>query len=940
MANLSETDVEKLFSGAPQYFARSQGYGTGAPLPSVAFPWDEELTIRDLTDHVQIEDDAWGCVTACPRIIMRDPLSPGPWSAKRRAHFNTKCRERPNMLSMQGLEKGTIGYQAALELSVADALQDEQYGFDSLGTKSHVIIEFRQKLITTKDGLRHLDEAAIMEQLLKCEERYEADRLIQRSGVHDMYNELFLKVLHPPTKAIDRNDPYSLSVQIYALVKVLAASNAWYDFSHVEWRIRLGQMLWGFPLDDELEDGSSIKEGMDAQDRTEERYWLLLQILLACELLIRLDMITEGDEIGGQNLRASEVHRFEKEANTSVRWSLLLARSWLENIYISKTEAPPSGASTPKGWLTTLTSKMSLKHESIPGSLFTDSQHRHQGHSEYLYAIQGKYNQRQVFGLTQFARKLRWPEIESYITRLSINTPAMAQATPINSPLPTSDTSRSSYFGGDRKSADLRRMPSRRRKVEAALHPSGWLSKSYVSGLVLPGEALSHFLMSTLLENDQQAMAKLGPMANLCGGFVYSRKSFWSTACIVGRVLAAGRGSAESMGWISSDITPRELGEGWLEVDVKDIPDDVAHTGKKARLWGKVAIERESDVLGDADPSNVLPADFVLPHENSYSNPPPSNIRIEFQHLDLSTPLGSIHSTPTDEKESPVTEDSLLSEIPTYPASMAFTMTHDGIEQEQELSFALSTDVYFVTAHPCVPSSHVKFLKSASSPTIQHIDLGGQDWSGKTSSSAHITGKHPSRIFESSHPLHKYYTYTAVHISELLSKPTATLDDLLEQVPSGSRSNNSSSSTIPRQSRALVIDCITGFAPPRTPDLPSLSRMSSISSSFGLEPPPVPIVQMPTPPGGPERRPSTAASIGSIVSTGSRVSRIDPPSPESKMRLGTRKRQFGSDLEMLVRALCAERGWNALVSRRRRGCLACAIREAGALGWKVIIRVE
>lgn len=51
------------------------------------------------------------------------------------------------------------------------------------------------------------------------------------------------------------------------------------------------------------------------------------------------------------------------------------------------------------------------------------------------------------------------------------------------------------------------------------------------------------------------------------------------------------------------------------------------------------------------------------------------------------------------------------------------------------------------------------------------------------------------------------------------------------------------------------------------------------------------------------------------------------------------KHNFGSDLEMLARALCAERGWNALVSRRGRGCLACVVREAGAVGWRVVLRV-
>jgi hypothetical protein len=54
-------------------------------------------------------------------------------------------------------------------------------------------------------------------------------------------------------------------------------------------------------------------------------------------------------------------------------------------------------------------------------------------------------------------------------------------------------------------------------------------------------------------------------------------------------------------------------------------------------------------------------------------------------------------------------------------------------------------------------------------------------------------------------------------------------------------------------------------------------------------------------------------------------------------KVGRGKR--GSDLEILARAVCAERGWNALVSRRGRGCLACAVREAGALGWRVVVRV-
>lgn len=574
MATLTESDVEKLFSGAPQYFARSEGHYTGAPHPSVAFPWDEELEIRDLTDHTQIEDKAWGNVTAWPHIT-RDVKSDRSAAqrateAKRRAHFYPRCRERPNMLSMFGLEKGSVGYQAALELSVADALQEEQWGFEGLGARLPAVVEQRQKMLTSKDGLRHVDEALIMEQLIKNGHRYSEPHPRERRVSSELYNELFLHILHPPTKVLDHRDPYSLAVQIMALVKVLAAPNMWIDFSHVEWRIRLGQLLWDNPAEGDGEDGASVKAGDSAGDIHEERYWLLLQILLACELLIRLDAITEGEELGMESIRPAEIHRFEKDANKAVKWSLILARVWLENIEVVMTEpAERAGAQEkPPGWLATLTKRMSLTRD--------HGLHSHHGRGP-VYAIKGKYVQRQVDGLAHFARRLRWPEAESYyVSKISDNCRSVAEGTPLNTPLASpstrADSRRSSYFGAPKADAQPHRSPSRRGKISTALHASGWLSKSYVSGLMLPGEGLCHFLMATLLENDPEALSRLGPMANLCGGFVYSGKSFWSTACIVGRVLAAGKGAVECMGWISSDVTPQGLGDGWVNVEVEETP--------------------------------------------------------------------------------------------------------------------------------------------------------------------------------------------------------------------------------------------------------------------------------------------------------------------------------------------------------------------------------
>lgn len=131
------------------------------------------------------------------------------------------------------------------------------------------------------------------------------------------------------------------------------------------------------------------------------------------------------------------------------------------------------------------------------------------------------------------------------------------------------------------------------------------------------------------------------------------------------------------------------------------------------------------------------------------------------------------------------------------------------------------------------------------------------------------------------HPLHKAFTYTKMPLSQVLAMPSSSSFSTFLSPPHSPSathfSTHTSSSGIPT---VLVIDCT--------------------DSTMDIFPP----------------RPSSAGK----------------PAREHVSR-------FGSDLEMLARALCSERGWNALVSRRGRGCLACAVREAGAVGWKVILRV-
>lgn len=603
MATLSQDDMEKLFSGAPQYFARNEGPFISVPNPSVAFPFDEDLQIRDLTDHCQIEAKAWSGATAHPHLtrdLNHDAAERQQAERRGRSHFFVRCRERPNMLSLQGLEKGTMGYQAALELGVSDALEEEQFGFDSIGKKARAIVDAREHMLSHEGWLHRIPESEVLGRLQRNGETYRNNDLKKRQS-SESYNDLFGNFMRPRYISLDKKDSHSLTNQIVALLKCLGTANVWIDLSHVEWRIRVGQILWGEPHGDRLDGDSTIHNTECSSEMAEEKYWLLLQILMATELLIRLDAVTQGEEYGAGSFRPMDVVQFERAANSTVRWSLLLARSWLDNI-----EIVADGESTQDdtfkqdpvidpnatlvqtlkarsaSWLAAIASHMPFNHHHGSNHMTPAFPARH-------YVVKGRNGQRQVDGLIHFAKKLRWPGIDDYEARITTHMKEAVKRKPDTSmcdcgyDAKTKGDTNDDYFGTwdvtCQRGNHRERARARRRRLAAALHPSGWMSKSYVFGLMLPGDGLSHFLMATLLENDDIAMSKLGSFANLCGGFVYSGMSFWSTSCIVGRVLAAGKGSAECMGWVSTDIVPTGVQEGWLNIDVRDV------AGKTESFW-------------------------------------------------------------------------------------------------------------------------------------------------------------------------------------------------------------------------------------------------------------------------------------------------------------------------------------------------------------------
>jgi hypothetical protein len=134
----------------------------------------------------------------------------------------------------------------------------------------------------------------------------------------------------------------------------------------------------------------------------------------------------------------------------------------------------------------------------------------------------------------------------------------------------------------------------------------------------------------------------------------------------------------------------------------------------KPRIWHKAAVERDGHVIGGADSSSVLLGDFILPSDESSQQP----LWIKLESLDLFAATDSVETTPTMDTPTPLTDTSELSGIRTYSAMMRFSVDGDG-EEKKEVNLALSNDVHFVTAFPCVASKHTDLLKSPISPSFQ-----------------------------------------------------------------------------------------------------------------------------------------------------------------------------------------------------------------------------
>jgi hypothetical protein len=155
---------------------------------------------------------------------------------------------------------------------------------------------------------------------------------------------------------------------------------------------------------------------------------------------------------------------------------------------------------------------------------------------------------------------------------------------------------------------------------------------------------------------------------------------------------------------------PWWISKCFRQIAYESLPLEEDNSPETARIWKKQVVERDGYVLGDGDASTALPGDFRLPFDDIRDN---DNLEVMLESLDLSATVQSMRDTPSGENPIPMTKTIEGPTIKSYTASMAFAVssTAGGV---RNMTFDLSHDVHFVTAHPCIPSQHAKNILDSS----------------------------------------------------------------------------------------------------------------------------------------------------------------------------------------------------------------------------------
>ncbi|KAJ5595588.1 uncharacterized protein N7459_001796 [Penicillium hispanicum] len=810
---LTKKDIKAILSGAPHFLLERGKHGRW--YPQVIFPWDEHnpsiqrmldrkplphpsFTLCTLHAHLPVPDD-WAVKGGVPRSL-HDWRRTG---ACKRATFDVGVFEVPNMLANNGREPGTVGFRHFLELAVADMVRytgpeqprespnmqrlsslpaTEAFELMDNYTKPYSQCQSgavfdRRRLIQEgpaawkRIGVRDINLRTLVHRLNQLRQlRLEVLRdgstitITDVETPHELHNILHTNFLqsHPPPVDLVPGHPESLKSQIKTLATVLDTPGAWIDFSLPEWRFRAGQILWEAPPHS---DGDCIASSVSGDGKPRgpwvnpgmERKWLLVQLLLAAELIFRLDAFVRvgmlHDPHGGL-ITAQELHHFDKLREGKVNWDLIVVRRFLDNLEITCESTASGDSSVGPG----------LGRDKVSGkprrfSLFDSISRRVSSttvpdlRSAWQCQIGSSHVRQQLEGLYVFAENIGWPRIHLLKAALeeklrkgndfilpALDTegcpgPGRASMEPLVTNLVKGDM----YS----RSQSLRCVKLRSTCPEHgdphAFDTLGWISRSWLSGLVIPGESISHLLIGTLLENDADALRQLGPTVNLHGGFVLGDHSWWSKACIIGRVLASLEGARTCMGWVGSNVPPRDAntletwGDGWLEIPV--LAMSVSSGRPRIKHGAKLALESSPLGMGD-----ITAETFTLPTD------PPNDrttCTVSLEVLTLSVAAASKQGITTSDE-----------------TSLSFSLHDpDTVGSPTTATFPLKYNVRFISAHEChAPRGFTSQHQNEDCPVPKD-----------NSKTATPDCRQYKRL--SAHPLHRSFPYQYISFRSLPQRP-------------------------------------------------------------------------------------------------------------------------------------------------------------------------
>ncbi|EGE09345.1 hypothetical protein TEQG_08293 [Trichophyton equinum CBS 127.97] len=334
---LSGEELRVIFSGAPQFLLEK---GSRCHwFPHVVFPWDDSTRIQNLQDRKPLQHASFTLSTLhahLPAFLERRKTpggSPDLTELETNKHpaFDIGVFEVPNMLSSRAKERGCVGFRHYMELPISPKLKDKSDappGITPIESNTNVLnttptgnnepyiccrpsIRFsRTQLISGGPpawrllGVRDCSPKQVAQRLetlcdLRDQMVFKAKpiNLFDIESITKLHQGLFSTFLFPLPKQVhaDAFKLTSIKTQIDTLVRVLAVKDAWIDFSQIEWRIRAGQILWECPPHHDGVIKDQYPRGSDVSINA-ERHWLLIQILLAAELVLRLDAAFKDEE--------------------------------------------------------------------------------------------------------------------------------------------------------------------------------------------------------------------------------------------------------------------------------------------------------------------------------------------------------------------------------------------------------------------------------------------------------------------------------------------------------------------------------------------------------------------------------------------------------------------------------------------------------------------